>query len=227
MSVQANLQNIKQQLPAHCKLIAVTKTHPVETILQAYDCGHRLFGENKVQELTSKSEILPKDIAWHLIGHLQSNKVKYVAPFVSLIHSVDSMKLLQEINKQGQKNNRIIPCLLQVHIAKEETKFGFSEAELLSAISMKQFENLKSIKVQGLMGMASLTDDQNQIRNEFQSLKILFEKIKGMALPANVEMAELSMGMSGDYRIAIEEGSTMVRVGSAIFGHRDYTKSGT
>jgi PLP dependent protein len=222
MSVSANLEQIKQQLPAHCKLIAVSKTHPPETIMDAYRAGHRVFGENKVQELTDKREALPDDIEWHLIGHLQSNKVKYVAPFVSLIHAVDSLKLLQEINKQGKKINRAIPCLLQIHIASEDTKFGFSETEIIDMMRSDEAQQMDFVNVRGLMGMATFTENHHQIRSEFKGLKNLFEKLKSGNLPRGFEMTELSMGMSGDYQIAIEEGSTMIRVGSAIFGQRNY-----
>jgi PLP dependent protein len=224
MSISTKLNSIKKDLPAHCKLIAVTKTHPVTLIQEAYDAGHRLFGENKVQEMVEKFEVLPRDIQWHLIGHLQTNKVKYIAPFVSLIHAVDSLKLLIEIDKQGQKYNRSIQCLLQVHIAAEETKFGFSEGEVINVLSSSEIKNLKHIEVKGLMGMATFTDRQEQVRMEFRSLKNFFDKLKESDLPQQVHMDELSMGMSGDYHIAIEEGSTMVRVGSAIFGQRDYAK---
>lgn len=223
MTVAANLVSLKESLPAHCTLIAVTKTHPAEVIMEAYEAGHRIFGENKVQELTAKYEVLPKDIQWHLIGHLQTNKVKYIAPFVSLIHSVDSLKLLEEINKQAKKNDRIINCLLQVYIAKEESKFGFDEQELLALIKDQVVPTLSNIKVTGLMGMATFTDNVEQVRNEFRSLKKIFDSIKTLSLPSNITMEELSMGMSGDYKIAIDEGSTMVRVGSAIFGNRNYT----
>ncbi|HTJ52223.1 MAG TPA: YggS family pyridoxal phosphate-dependent enzyme [Cyclobacteriaceae bacterium] len=220
MNIKNNITEIKHNLPAACKLIAVSKTKPNELILEAYSGGQRLFGENKVQELTDKYESLPKDIEWHMIGHLQSNKVKYIAPFVGLIHGVDSIKLLEEINKQGSKVNRVIPCLLQVHIAEEETKFGFSEAELLEAIQSPVVATLKNINVVGLMGMATFTDNTDQIRREFKSLKMLFDKVKALKLTDQVVMQELSMGMSGDYKIAVEEGSTMVRVGSSIFGGR-------
>lgn len=224
MTVAANLISLRQSLPANCTLIAVTKTHPADVILEAYACGHRVFGENKVQEMTAKQETLPRDIHWHLIGHLQSNKVKYIASFVTLIHSVDSLKLLEEINRQAKKNNRIISCLLQVHIAKEESKFGFDEQELLTLIKDPTVGTLSNIMVTGLMGMATFTDNTQQIRNEFRSLKNTFETIKNLPLPSNIIMKELSMGMSGDYKIAIEEGSTMVRVGSAIFGNRNYNQ---
>jgi len=220
MNIKNNITEIKHNLPVTCQLVAVSKTKPNELILEAYNSGQRLFGENKVQELTDKYESLPKDIQWHMIGHLQSNKVKYIAPFVSLIHGVDSIRLLEEINKQGSKVNRVIPCLLQVHIAEEETKFGFSETELLEAVQSPALATLKNINVVGLMGMATFTNDTDQIRKEFRSLKMLFEKVKTVKLPGQVIMQELSMGMSGDYKIAVEEGSTMVRVGSSIFGGR-------
>lgn len=207
--------------PFGCKLIAVSKTQSVEKIKEAYLCGQRLFGENKVQELVEKHEQLPGDIEWHLIGHLQRNKVKYIAPFVGLIHSVDSLRLLEEINKQGQKIGRIIPCLLQVHIASEETKFGFDREELLNAIP--EIGEMKWIVIKGLMGMATFTEDEKKIRQEFQFLKQLFEEIKKMKSFANILMEELSIGMSGDYQIAVEEGSTMVRIGTTIFGARNYT----
>lgn len=223
MSIKTNLQAIKQLLPDGCRLIAVTKTHPVEKIQEVYDAGHRVLGENKVQEMTDKYEMLPKDIEWHLIGHLQTNKVKYIAPFVSLIHAVDSLKLLEEIDKQAKKNNRIIPCLLQVYIAAEETKFGLSREELAELLASPLLPQLTHISVLGLMGMATFTENKEQIRQEFRGLKNLFEELKQSPLPANVQMKELSMGMSGDFEIALEEGSTMVRVGSAIFGERNYS----
>ena len=197
-------------------LVAVSKTKPIEDILELYNLGHRDFGENYVRELIEKAERLPKDIRWHFIGHLQSNKVKLIVPFIYLIHGVDGLKLLKEIDKQAEKNKRVIDCLLQVHIAQEETKFGFDENELLN-LEIKQFLN---VKIKGLMGMASLTEDINKIRIEFKSLKILFEKLKSQ----NPELAILSMGMSADYTIAIEEGSNMVRIGSLLFGERNYQK---
>jgi PLP dependent protein len=220
MNIKNNLNNLRQNLPTGCKLIAVSKTKPVERIAEAYQEGQRLFGENKVQELAPKQEALPKDIEWHMIGHLQSNKVKYIAPFISLIHSVDSIKLLEEINKQGNRIGRAIPCLLQVHIAEEETKFGFSEEEVVQFLQSAELPKLTSIRVKGLMGMATLTEDTHQIRKEFKGLKKLFDKLRALPLPAVVEMRELSMGMSSDFTIAIEEGSTMIRVGTAIFGER-------
>ena len=219
MNVKNNIEKFTQTLPAGCRLIAVSKTQLVEKIQEAYAAGQRLFGENKAQELTTKYEALPKDIEWHMIGHLQSNKVKYMAPFVHLIHSIDSLKLLMEIDKQAKKVNRVLDCLLQIHIATEDTKFGFSDSEVLETFQSDQFKSLKNIRITGLMGMATLTDNQAQIRQEFKSLKVLFDKIKGMQLPS-VEMKELSMGMSSDYKIAVEEGSNMVRIGSLLFGRR-------
>ncbi len=222
MSIKNNIVRFREELAAkRCELIAVSKTHPAEKVAEAYEAGQRIFGENKVQEMTGKYEVLPKDIQWHLIGHLQSNKIKYIAPYVSLIHSVDSAKLLEEINKQGKKTDRVIPCLLQVHIAQEETKFGFDESELLQFISSAEIKNLTHIKVEGLMGMATLTDNEDQIRKEFRHLKNLFITISNQTnKPAHVSMQHLSMGMSADYLIAMEEGSTMVRIGTAIFGGR-------
>ena len=220
MNIKNNITKLLQNLPEGCKLIAVSKTHPSTLIQEAYDAGQRHFGENRVQELESKHRELPKDIAWHMIGHLQSNKVKYIAPFVSLIHSVDSVKLLDEINKQGARIQRIIPCLLQIHIAEEETKFGFSEAEVLELLGGEHLTTLHHINIVGLMGMATFTDHTEQIRKEFKHLKALFERIRSMSIQGPVHMQELSMGMSSDYAIAIEEGSTMIRIGSAIFGTR-------
>jgi PLP dependent protein len=220
MNIRNNISILRQSIPAHCTLVAVSKTKPVEAIKEAYDANQRIFGENKAQELTAKYEALPKDIEWHMIGHLQSNKVKYIAPFVSLVHSVDSFKLLEEINKQGGKANRVIPCLLQIHIAEEETKFGFSEEEIFELLKTGSFDQFNNIKVVGLMGMATFTDNNEQVRKEFRNLKSIFERLKSAVPPSQIEMKELSMGMSGDYKIAIEEGSTMVRVGSAIFGSR-------
>lgn len=219
MSIQENLHKIKASLPSNVTLIAVTKTHPVEKLMEVYTAGHKIFGENKVQELCDKQEVLPKDIEWHLIGHLQSNKVKYIAPFVTLIHSVDSFKLLAEIDKQAKKNNRVIDCLLQLFIASEETKFGldFKEAEQL--LNGKEIQALQNIRIVGLMGMASNTGNTAQVKKEFQGLKTFFETQKNLK-SSNVQLSILSMGMSSDYELAIEEGSNMVRVGSAIFGAR-------
>lgn len=221
MKITANLQQIKASIPEHVTLVAVSKTKPNEAILEAYQAGQRVFGENKVQELTEKYESLPKDIEWHMIGHLQSNKVKYIAPFVSLIHGVDSFKLLKEINKRAAQNERVINCLLQIHIAEEDTKFGFDEKEVAELLKSEAFQHLKNIKIVGLMGMATFTDNENQIRKEFKSLKKLFDKLSTLYFP----LSTLSMGMSGDYQLAIEEGSTMIRVGSSIFGERNYHSS--
>lgn len=225
MSVKDNINNFREQIPATCKLIAVSKTHPVDRIKEAYDAGQRLFGENKVQELAPKYEALPRDIQWHMIGHMQSNKVKYIASFIHLIHSVDSFSLLKEIDKQARKNQRQISCLLQMHIATEETKFGFSEDEILQGLETHALKNFSNVRVMGLMGMATFTDDRNQIRDEFRRLRNFYNRLKEYDLPSNVIMEELSMGMSSDYDIAIEEGSTMIRVGSSIFGDRTYAQS--
>lgn len=219
MSIKDNLHKIKSSLPPQVTLIAVTKTQPVNKLQEVYDAGHKIFGENKVQELVDKYEVLPKDIEWHLIGHLQSNKVKYIAPFVSLIHSVDSLKLLQEINKQAEKNNRIINCLLQVYIAKEETKFGLSFEEAEELINSSELKALKNIKITGFMGMATNTDKKDQISNEFKSLKQFYDKFSDFSI-FNFQLSNLSMGMSSDYLLAIEQGSTLIRVGSSIFGQR-------
>lgn len=219
-SIAKNIEEIKKEIPAKVQLIAVSKTKPTSAIEEAYECGQRIFGENKVQELCDKFEQLPKDIAWHMIGHLQSNKVKYMAGFVSLIHGVDSLSLLKEIDKQANKNQRIQDVLLQCFIATEETKFGLSEEELTDLLKSDDFKKLKSISVKGLMGMASFTSDETQIRKEFKSLKSLFDKVKSEFFSEDPSFKEISMGMSGDYKIAIEEGSTMVRIGSSIFGSR-------
>ncbi|WMW77012.1 YggS family pyridoxal phosphate-dependent enzyme [Flavobacterium sp. 20NA77.7] len=218
MSIQQNLTEIKYQLPAHVTLVAVSKTKPVSDLMEAYNAGQRVFGENYVQELVEKHAALPKDIEWHFIGHLQSRKVKLIAPFVSLIHGVDSFKLLQEINKQAKKHNRVIDCLLQIHIAEEETKFGLDEEELNHILTSDDFKSLENIKIVGLMGMATFTENQNQIEKEFSHLKTIYDKLKTQ----NSELKTLSMGMSGDYQLAISCGSTMVRIGSSIFGNRNY-----
>lgn len=222
MNIGENIKKFKNIVQSDCTLIAVSKTKPVEDILEAYKAGIRDFGENKVQELTDKFEQLPKDIHWHMIGHLQRNKVKYIAPFVHLIHSVDSWRLLKEIDKQGEKTGRTINCLLQIHIAREETKFGLSEEELLELLESEEFAALGHIQIKGLMGMATNTEDHERVREEFRYLKELFEKIRSNYSLPNVEMKELSMGMSSDYLTALEEGSTMVRIGSALFGSRNY-----
>ena len=221
MKIKKNIEHFRAVIPPHCTLIAVSKTQPVEKIIESYEAGQRAFGENKAQEMTAKAESLPNDIQWHMIGHLQTNKVKYIAPFVHLIHGVDSLKLLQEIDKQGAKVNRVIPCLLQIHIAEEETKFGFSEEEVLQLIQSGELENRKHVRVKGLMGMATFTDNTVQIRKEFTQLKSFFNKIKSLQKPDTVEMLELSMGMSNDYTLALACGSTMVRIGTAIFGERN------
>lgn len=223
MSISQNLNNIKSSLPEHVTLVAVSKTKPNADILEAYEAGQRVFGENYVQELVEKHDQLPNDIEWHFIGHLQSRKAKLIAPFVSLIHGVDSLKLLQEINKQAAKNNRVIDCLLQVHIADEETKFGLDENELEEIFQMLKQVQHDNIRVVGLMGMATFTKDQNQIKKEFDYLKSLFDKFKrhfDSAQCDNIELKTISMGMSGDYQLAISCGSTMVRIGSSIFGTR-------
>lgn len=219
MSITDNLTAIKDKLPNEVTLVAVSKTKPNEAILEAYKAGQRVFGENKIQEMTQKWETLPKDIEWHMIGHVQRNKVKYMAEYVSLIHGVDSFRLLKEIDKQAKKHNRVIPCLLQMHIAEEETKFGLNSSELNDIINSEEFEALKNIQVKGLMGMATFTDSESQVRKEFTNLKSSFDSLK-QKLP---EIAILSMGMSGDYTSAIEEGSNMVRIGSSIFGARNYS----
>lgn len=219
MDIKNNINLLQQVLDGKkCKLIAVSKTQSVETIQEAYAAGHRVFGENKVKELEKKWSALPKDIEWHFIGHLQTNKVKYIAPFVSLIHSVDSLKLLGEINKQGNIANRMIACLLQVHIAQEESKFGLSSEGVIQLL--ETVNDYPFVKVTGLMGMATLTNDKDQIRKEFGLLKQLFDNLKSKKLGKNIEMRELSMGMSSDYEIALEMGSTMIRIGTAIFGER-------
>jgi pyridoxal phosphate enzyme (YggS family) len=223
MNIKNNINLIRQHIPASCKLIAVSKTNPVEKIKEAYDAGQRIFGENKVQELTPKFDALPKDIEWHMIGHMQSNKVTYIASFVHLIHAVDNIGLLEEINKQAIKANRKLACLLQLHIAEEESKFGFSQEEVIDLLQLTAFKKLENIQIDGLMGMATFTSNVEQVRKEFRGLKTFFEKLKSISLPPSCQMKELSMGMSGDYKIAIEEGSTMVRVGSAIFGERVYS----
>lgn len=222
MAIAENIKTILSGIPSHVTLVAISKTKPLEAIMEAYNSGIRIFGENKVQELTSKYEQLPKDIEWHLVGHLQTNKVKYIAPFVSLIHSVDSLSLLKEIDKQAKKNNRIIRCLLQVYIASEETKFGLSEEELNELVHSEELASLSNVSICGLMGMATFTDNTSQIRKEFNSLSLIFQRLKETLFANHQEFKEISMGMSSDYRIAIEEGSTMVRIGSDIFGERNY-----
>ena len=223
MNIGENIRKFENIIQnASCTLIAVSKTKPVEDIREAYEAGLRDFGENKVQEMTEKWEQLPQDIRWHMIGHLQRNKVKYIAPFVHLIHSIDSWRLLKEVNKQGAKAERTIPCLLQMHIAREETKFGLSQEELLEVLDSPELAEMKNIQIRGLMGMATNTDNMERVREEFRYLRELFEKIRKDYNLHNVAMQELSMGMSSDYSIALEEGSSMIRVGSALFGSRNY-----
>ena len=221
-SIVENLKEIAGSLPEGVKLVAVSKTKPVEAIEEAYEAGQRVFGENRVQELAEKYEILPKDIEWHMIGHLQTNKVKYMAAFVSLIHGVESLKLLETIDKEGRKHDRVIPCLLQFYIASEETKFGLDMEEAKALLESDDYRQMKNVKIVGVMGMATNTDDEGQVRREFHHLKESFDELKATYFAGNPEFKELSMGMSGDYRIAVEEGSTMVRVGSSIFGARNY-----
>jgi pyridoxal phosphate enzyme (YggS family) len=220
MSIAKNLTQIKSQLPAHVTLVAVSKTKPVSDLMEAYNAGQRIFGENKIQEMTEKWEQMPKDIEWHMIGHVQTNKVKFMAEYVSLIHGVDSLKLLQEINKQAKKHNRVIDCLLQIHIAEEETKFGLDEEELNHILTSDDFKSLENIRIVGLMGMATFTENQNQIEKEFNHLKSIFDKLSKIPFTHNLKPNILSMGMSGDYQLAISCGSTMVRIGSSIFGAR-------
>ncbi len=219
MSIADNIKKIKAQIPDNVSLVAVSKTKSNEEIMEAYHTGQRVFGENKVQEMTQKWSDLPKDIEWHMIGHVQRNKVKYMAPYVALIHGVDSLKLLREINKQAKKENRQIACLLQMHIAEEDTKFGFDEKELKALLDSSELQDLEHVRIAGLMGMATFTDNTAQIQKEFRLLKSMYETTKKV-LPG---VSQLSMGMSGDYNIAIEEGSTMIRIGSSIFGARNTT----
>ena len=221
MSIAKNLLEIKSQLPNQVTLVAVSKTKPVADLMEAYNAGQRIFGENKIQEMTEKWEQMPKDIQWHMIGHVQTNKVKFMTEYVSLIHGVDSLKLLQEINKQALKNHRVINCLLQIYIADEETKFGLDESELVELLSSSEFKELQNIRIVGLMGMATFTDNQSQIKAEFEHLKEIFDNTNKLET-LNVKLETLSIGMSGDYKLAIECGSTMVRIGSSIFGNRNY-----
>lgn len=223
-SLIENYNRIKNSLPEHVTLIAVSKTQPAEAVQAIYDMGQRSFGENKVQELTAKYQLLPKDIEWHLIGHLQSNKVKYIAPFVHLIHSVDSLSLLQTINKEGAKNNRIISCLLQFHIATEDTKFGLNKEEAVQLLSNQQFAEMKWVKICGVMGMATFTDDTELVAHEFAHLSEIFNFLKKDFFSNSDDFNIISMGMSDDYELAIAQGSNMVRLGTSIFGERNYAK---
>lgn len=222
MSIQSNIQELRQHIPSDVKLVCVSKFHPAETVMEAYDAGERIFGESRVQELVQKQPELPADIQWHFIGHLQTNKIKFIVPFVKLIHGVDSWKVLNEINKQAEKAAKKTACLLQIHIADEETKFGFSEEELIDLISGDELKKLQNVQIAGLMGMATYTEDEDQVRKEFRTLKVLFDKIKSEYFSDDEAFCELSMGMSQDYQIAIEEGSTMIRIGTSIFGEREY-----
>jgi PLP dependent protein len=220
MDIENNLRTIQGTLPSNVKLIAVTKTKPEGLVMEAYRAGHKFFGENKAQELALKHENLPKDIEWHMIGHLQTNKIKYIIPFISLIHSIDSLNLLQAVDKEANKCNRIVLCLLQLKIAQEETKFGLTQLEIARILETKEFNEMKNIRIVGLMGMATYTEDHDLIRNEFRYCKSVFEELRTQFFSNQPDFKELSMGMSDDYRIAIEEGSTMVRIGSLVFGAR-------
>lgn len=222
MDIIESLRQVKSTIPENVKLVAVSKTKPIEDINKLYSSGYKIFGENKAQELANKYKLLPKDIEWHMIGHMQRNKVKYIAPFVSLIQSVDSLRLLKEINKRAASNNRVIDCLFECHIAKEESKFGLKENELFELLDNESFIELKNVRITGLMGMATYTDSNNQITSEFKYLKSLFDRIKDAYFVDKEYFKELSIGMSNDYKIAIVEGATMVRVGSLIFGERNY-----
>lgn len=221
--IRENLLKLKEELPEGVKLVAVSKTHPPDVIMQAYQASHRVFGENKIQELTAKQEELPGDIEWHMIGHMQSNKVKYCAPFVDLIHSVDSLKLMNVIQREAEKNDRTIPVLLQMHIAEEDSKFGLSREELLALLNHQNRSQWTRVRLSGLMGMATFTPEQEQVSREFRFLRKLFDEVKRDYFANDPQFKELSMGMSGDYRLAVDEGSTILRIGSLIFGSRNYT----
>lgn len=223
METVSNFQKLQASVPENVLIVAVSKMKPESMIQELYNAGHRDFGENKVQDMARKQEQLPKDVRWHMIGHLQTNKVKYMAPFVHLVHGIDSLKLLKVINKEAIKNNRSIDCLLQVHIAKEQSKFGFTETELMETLASETFKELEHVSIRGLMGMATYTPDLEQVRGEFKNLKRIFDKVKQEFFQGDSAFDQLSMGMSADYQVAIEEGSTMVRVGSAIFGLRNYS----
>lgn len=218
MNIASNIKKFTSELGPEISLVAISKTKPYDAVMQAYEAGHRIFGENKIQEMTDKWENLPKDIEWHMVGHVQTNKVKYMAPFVSLVHAVDSLKLLKEMNKEAKKNNRIINCLLQIKIAEEESKFGIAAVEAREILNSAQYKEMENVKVTGLMGMATFTDNETQVKKEFQYLKTVFDDLK----KDNSSLNTLSMGMSGDYELAMECGSNMVRIGSSIFGERDY-----
>ena len=222
MSIAENLKQLKEELPESVQLIAISKTKPNEDIMEAYQSGHRIFGENKVQELTDKFETLPKDIEWHMVGHMQSNKVKYIAPFVHLIHGVDKPKLLRVIDKEGRKNDRVLNVLLQFHIAKEETKFGFDYKEVEEMLNDPAFQQFEYVRICGVMGMATFTEDMDQVKNEFMELKSIFNRLKSNYFANTPHFKEISMGMTNDYKVAVEAGATMVRIGSLIFGKRNY-----
>jgi len=222
MRIHENIRKLRAEIPDHVMIIAVSKRKPVDDIMVAYEAGHRVFGENRVQELVEKQPLLPGDIQWHMIGHLQTNKVKYIAGFVDMIHSVDSLKLARAIDQEAHKNDRVIPVLLQVHIAEEESKFGFSESALNSLLISKELSFLQNIRIDGLMGMATFTEDMKKVRSEFRYLREVFSRVKNAYFAGSDHFRQISMGMSGDYEIAVEEGSTMIRVGTVIFGARTY-----
>lgn len=224
MSVRENLLQVKSQVPDNVCLIAVSKTKPVEAIQEAYDCGQRVFGENKAQEMRDKHAVLPQDIQWHMIGHLQENKIKYIIPYVTMIHSIDSLKLLKEVNKKAMQCERVVDCLIEMDISHEDSKFGLSIEELRDMLESEDFQAMNNVRICGLMGIGSITDDREKTRQEFRNLKNMFEDIRKEYFQDKEYFTHISMGMSGDYDIAIEEGSTFVRVGSKIFGERDYSK---
>lgn len=221
MCVAENIEKIKQEIGEGVKLVAVTKIQPLDKVKAAYQAGHKIFGENKVQELTQKQAGLPNDIEWHMIGHLQTNKVKYIAPFVSLVHSIDRMKLLRTVNKEARKHKRVIPCLLQFHIAEEETKFGLSLEEAAEMLLSKDYQEMENIRIVGVMGMATFTGDEEKVRREFRHLREIYNKLKERFFSEQDDFRELSMGMTNDYPVALEEGSTLLRIGTAIFGERN------
>ncbi|MFV0378362.1 MAG: YggS family pyridoxal phosphate-dependent enzyme [Mangrovibacterium sp.] len=222
MSITDNLSKLKSGLPNGVCLVAVSKTHPATAIMEAYNAGQRVFGENKVQELCQKHEQLPNDIRWHFIGHLQSNKVKYLAPFIDLVHGIDSLKLLKTIDKEAAKNDRVLRCLLQFHVADEESKFGLNLGEARELLRSADYAAMRNVQLCGVMGMATFTDEQEQVRREFRQLKNIFDQLKTEFFGDKASFSEISMGMSGDYLLAVEEGSTMIRMGSAVFGERHY-----
>lgn len=224
VDIKANIENIRKQIPDNVVLIAVSKTKPIEDLMQAYNCGQRIFGENKAQEMRDKHEVLPKDIQWHFIGHLQENKIKYIVDYVSLIHSVDSFKLLKEIDKQAKKRDKVVNCLFEMDISHEESKFGMSYEELNELLANEEFVTLKNVRICGLMGIGSITKDREQTRKEFRELKQMFDDCKADYFSDKEYFKQISMGMSGDYDIALQEGTTLVRIGSGIFGERDYSK---